>query len=206
MPENNAEFVADLNLSDPSNLDVVSQSAGQLRGIKKALKQTFPAYDEALNVGADYINLIEARISDLENNWEASSAMGVEFGSYNVADGATGIYTTTGVSFQPNQLILIAAPTTAGGSTGFAISYGAVSTKSGEDYIGVATSGPSTLTNPALFPPTDDFAVRVPNLNFTTDDFLLGSFVQFLADGFSIDHHTVQPGRGIQTVLWVAMR
>ena len=193
-----AEFVAELNPNDPAANDNVVGAAAELRDIKKVLKQTFPSYDEALDIGPTEIDAIETRIAGLEAAWSGQSALEIEMGSYVVAEGASGLYTTTGVGFQPTQVLIFSLDE---GLVSDAFSAGIMTTEDGESYIGVSQSSYDTFAQ--SFDP--DFLVYNANRHFSPGH-LEGSFVSFQLDGFSIDYSVLSNGQGDVDIMWMAIK
>jgi hypothetical protein len=57
MALDNAQFIAELSITDPPGSDPLSQGDDQIRTIKRATQQSFPNIDKAVTLDADALNL-----------------------------------------------------------------------------------------------------------------------------------------------------
>jgi hypothetical protein len=69
MALDNAQFIAELSITDPPGSDPLSQGDDQIRTIKRATQQSFPNIDKAVTLTADQMNL--AAIKNEENEFTA---------------------------------------------------------------------------------------------------------------------------------------
>jgi len=112
MATNDAEYIDGLNPNDPVTPDPVSEAAGHLRAIKKSLKQTFPGFTSALNLGIDALDGYESRIEALESGLAIVQQQTMS-GRLEIT--STGNMSVTGLGFTPTSL-LIGANTVQGAS------------------------------------------------------------------------------------------
>jgi len=196
-----AEYIAGLNQNAPDERESVMGAAAELRGIKTALQQTFPNYDEALNIGPTELDAIENRITAMESSWGSTSQLKIATGDYDIAENGAGLYTTTGLGFAPQHVLLVVRNNHESIAE-FSLSM--ATSEDGEHYLSVSNPGASTFVNP----PDTDGIVRLPNRMFQNPDeeLMLGDPFTFLSDGFSIEYKINFTGFGAMTVMWVAFR
>ena len=89
MALDNAQFIAELSITDPPGTDPLSQGDDQIRTIKRATQQSFPNIDAAVTLTAAQMNLAaiknEANIFTVSQtaqdaNWQMDSVADVERG------------------------------------------------------------------------------------------------------------------------------
>jgi len=72
MALDNANFISELSITDPPGSDPLSQGDDQIRATKRALQQSLPLIDKAVNITADQMNLMaiknEANVFTLTGN------------------------------------------------------------------------------------------------------------------------------------------
>ena len=197
-----AEFVAGLNPNEPNYDDKVRESAGHIRGIKKALVQTFVGYDEELDIGPIALNSYEPRIAALEASFASVAARKIESGRIKTAGAKQGgnvsSYTVTGLPFQPSQL-LISTQNSEGalGVTGPGVSVGFAD--------GTLTHCVSTVTDQqqrANFDLADFSSALLWNVYTGGAELAAtGVLVSFNTDGFTVREDT---GLNNITLIWTA--
>ena len=72
MALDNAQFIAELSITDPPGTDPLSQGDDQIRTIKRATQQSFPNIDKAVTLTGDQLNL--AAIKDEDNVFTGSNS------------------------------------------------------------------------------------------------------------------------------------
>ena len=78
-------YVKDLDATKPTDVDAVADGAGEIRGVKDALKTTFPQANTALTVSNEAINeAVKTKIPSLDTRLDALDG-GVEGGGSAIA-------------------------------------------------------------------------------------------------------------------------
>jgi len=102
-----ANFIYDLDSSNPVVGDPTSQADDHLRSIKKAITQTFPnGFDAAMNLTQAQMNGFDARITALEGV-TLPTLTSPEIGLLQTTASA-GTHAVTGVGFQPTVIVVVA--------------------------------------------------------------------------------------------------
>ena len=195
-------FIDALNPNKPSDRDSVREAAAQVRVIKDSLQETFPSYDEALDIGPIALSGYEGRIATLEESFAAVATRKIESGRIKTAGAKQGgnvsSYTVTGLSYQPSVL-WISTETQEGaqGVQGPGVSVGFTD--------GTAVFCISTITDGQQrsgFDRTDFSNALLWNMYTGGAELAAtGVLVSFNADGFTVREDT---GLNNITLIWTA--
>ena len=105
MPLNPAEYIDGLSANDPTKVDPVAECASHLRAIKRSLQQTFPNWDEGLDIGPTQLDGFETRIAALEAAPTFAQSR-IASGGFKTA--GSGNYVITDLGFTPTLIWVVA--------------------------------------------------------------------------------------------------
>jgi len=204
---NSANYINGLNANDPDYNDFVADSAGHVRAIKRALKQTFAGITGAITATPGELSGFEARIAKLELNISTTVASGREHLP------AAGQLTVTDLPFTPT-IVFIAAVRPGSGVSGQAtISFGF--TDGASQFCHTHTVVPhaggreaNTRDDVATYAGRAGSGMTVGNASYTdrvaqVDFDARLTFDTFINAGFTMTHAGNNP---VSTITWTAWR
>ncbi len=190
-----ANYIEELDATQPPASDPASQSDDHMRAIKKAVTQTFPnGFDAGMSITQALLNGFEARVAALEAI-PTPTATPPAHGTLTAT--TTGNYAVTGVGFQPSQVIFFAY----GSGTGVGTQTEMSIAISNSGVIATGATGSGAYSGSGSGQATPDAWILIEGPASATVTKMRADVVSLDADGFTVNE-TV--GGAQANVFWVA--
>lgn len=180
-----ANFLNDLDATQPPFDDPAGQSDDHLRAIKNAIRNTFAGGDWNAQldplVTISILEGLHARLTALEAV-STPTLVGPAFGRVSIASGVTSNQAVTGLGFQPGAVLIIAAQETA---ANFNVSVGLADGTNDYCLWAAADGGPQLDSNSYAF--TQLWDVRHDTGSSTMTSGAQGTLASMDADGFTLN-------------------